>query len=112
MFMKGGERKQPYHIQLPGRALFAFGGLWDRCHTNDGETIASCTIITMPPTPTLREIHNRMPLIVPRHAYDEWSQGDDPRQLIQPYAGGLECYLVSTFVNNPRNDDPRCIGPV
>lgn len=79
---KGGERKQPYHIQLPGRALLAFGGLWDRCQTEDGETIESCTIITTAPTSALGAIHNRMPFIVPPQAYDEWLQGDDPAQLI------------------------------
>jgi len=106
---KGGERKQPYHIQRPGRALFAFGGLWDRCQTNDGEIIESCTIITTEPAPALRPIHNRMPLIIPADAYETWLNGDDPARRIKPFDGELEFYPVSTFVNNPRNDGPRCI---
>lgn len=111
-WQKTGERKQPYHIQMPGRALFAFGGLWDCCRTTSGEIIESCTIITTPPTPALEPIHNRMPLIIPRDAYGSWLAGEDPEAHIGPYDGTeMEFYPVSTFVNNPRHDDARCIEP-
>ncbi|MDZ7842312.1 MAG: SOS response-associated peptidase [Gammaproteobacteria bacterium] len=109
---KTADRKQPYHIQLPGGELFAFGGLWDRCQTNAGDTIESCTIITTPPTAVMREIHPRMPLIIPRSAYAQWLSGDDAAEHIRPFDDlELECHPVSTFVNNPRNDDPRCLEP-
>lgn len=110
---KTGERKQPYNIRMPGGALFAFGGLWDRCRTAAGKVIESCTIITTPPTPALAPIHNRMPLIIPRRAYEAWLAGEEPERLIRPYDDTeLELYPVSTFVNNPSNDDARCIEPV
>ena len=108
-----GGRKQPYHIRLPGGELFAFGGLWDRCHTEAGDTLESCTIITTPPVPALRDLHSRMPFIVPRSAYREWLEGEDPGSCIRPFADReLELYPVSTLVNNPRNDDPRCLAPL
>lgn len=104
--------KQPYHIQLPGRALFAFGGLWERCRTEDGETIESCTIVTTPPNEALEAIHSRMPLIIPRADYGRWLEGDDPQACIRPFdADELELYPVSTYVNNPRHDDPHCLEP-
>lgn len=109
---KAGERKQPYHIQMPGGELFAFGGLWDRCHADSGEVIESCTIVTTPPTGPLKSLHNRMPLIIPRQAYEQWLAGDAPEAFIKPFDDiELEFYPVSTFVNNPRNDDPRCLEP-
>jgi putative SOS response-associated peptidase YedK len=108
-----GERKQPYHIQFPGRELFAFGGLWDRCHTDSGDTIESCTIITTPPTTALKAIHARMPLIIPRANYGRWLNGDDPDSCIRPFDDvSLEFYPVSTHVNNPRHDDARCVEPL
>jgi putative SOS response-associated peptidase YedK len=110
---KDGERKQPYHVQIPDGSLFAFGGLWERCHTNSGNVIESCTIITTPPTSALEPLHFRMPLIIPRHSYERWLGGDDPGDCIKPYdEGELEFYPVSTFVNSPRNDEPRCLQPV
>lgn len=110
---RSGERKQPYHIRMPDGALFAFGGLWDRCRTESGKVIESCTIITTPPTPALEVIHNRMPLIIPRSAYGPWLAGEDPGKHIKSYdETDMEIYPVSTFVNNPRNDDPRCVEAV
>ena len=53
-----------------------------------------------------------MPLIVPRRAYGEWLESDTPDAWMRPYDEELEFYPVSTFVNNPRNDDPRCIEPL
>jgi len=112
-WQKTGERKQPYHIRMPDQSLFAFGGLWDRCHTEAGETIESFTIITTPATDALNPIHARMPLIIPRGAYGQWLSGDDPEALIRPFTDTvLVSYPVSTFVNNPRNDDERCVEPL
>lgn len=109
-WQKTAQRKQPYHIRMPDGGLFAFGGLWDRCETHDGQVIESCTIITTPPTPAMAEIHNRMPLIIPRGEYARWLEGDSPDALIRPFDEiELDAYPVSTFVNNPRHDDPRCV---
>lgn len=105
-----GDRRQPYHIQLPGGELFAFGGLWDRCRTGAGETMESCTIITTPPVPVLEAVHNRMPLIIPRGAYRRWLEGDAPEACIRPFDDvPLEIHPVSPYVNDPRHDDPRCL---
>lgn len=110
---RDADRKQPYHIQMHDAALFAFGGLWDRCHTNSGDVIESCTIITTPPTAALEPLHSRMPLIIPRRSYEEWLTGDHAERCIRPYdETELELYPVSTLVNSPRNDDPRCLEPL
>jgi len=109
---KTGTRKQPYHIRLHGGGLFAFGALWDRCETGDGRVIESCAIITTPPTPAMARIHHRMPLIIHPGSYAQWLEGDDAGALIRPFdAAEFEAWPVSTFVNNPRNDDPRCVAP-
>lgn len=107
-----GGGKQPYHIHLPGHPLFAFGGLWERCLTRAGQCIESCTIITTPPTDALGAIHARMPLIIPRHAYHQWLEGSQAEACIRPFDElALEADPVSTHVNNPRHDDPRCLEP-
>ncbi|MGA8260199.1 MAG: SOS response-associated peptidase [Arenicellales bacterium] len=112
-WQKAGDRKQPYHIQMADGGLFAFGGLWDRCRTGAGDVIESCTIITTAPTASLAHLHSRMPLIIPRRAYSQWLTGDAPKTCIKPFdETELAFYPVSTFVNNPRNDDPRCIERV
>ena len=62
-------RKQPYLIHLRDDRPFAFAGLWERWDRG-GEPIESCTIITTEANELMTPIHDRMPVIVPRSAFD------------------------------------------
>lgn len=107
--------KQPYHIKLGEARLFAFGGLWDRWRDSEGDPTESFTIITTDPAPSIKHIHSRMPLIIGPPDYERWLTGDpeDTETLIVPWAGEpLVARPVSTLVNNPMNNDPRCIEPL
>lgn len=114
---RNGKTKQPYRIMMRDESLFAFAGLWDEWRAPDNSTIRSCTILTTEPNELVAPIHNRMPVIVPESAYDEWL---DPRteverllQLLVPYpADEMKCYPVSTKVNSPANDEPSLIEPI
>lgn len=108
-------QKQPMYICLRECRLFAFAGLWDRWEPKDGEPIESCTIITTEPNELMQSIHNRMPVLVAPKDYDVWldpsiQHADAIQPLLRPYpADAMTAYPVSRWVNNPRNDDPRCI---
>ena len=106
--------KQPYYFRLDGGRPFAFAGLWESWN-EDGE-IRSCTILTTTANDLAEEIHERMPVILPRTHYDAWldpeTEDEELAALLGPYPGDdLEVYPVSRFVNSPGNDDPRCIEP-
>ena len=110
----GQRTKQPYHIGMPENELFVFGGLWDRWRDNEGNEVDSCTIITTEPNPSLQHIHPRMPLIIAPDHYTDWLSQPvaDAAQLIKPYPGAVSVYPVSTYVNNPNNNDPQCLAPL
>jgi putative SOS response-associated peptidase YedK len=107
-------KKQPYYIRLKSDQPFGFGGLWERWG-RDGDEIQSCTIITTRPNELMEPIHNRMPAIVQPDDCEEWlrpdcEDGDRLQEILRPYpAEALEAYPVSTLVNNPGNDEARCI---
>jgi len=113
----GQKTKQPWYIRLAGQERFALGGLWDRSRGEDGTVVESCTIVTMPANLLMAEIHNtkkRMPLILPPKAYAAWLayDNDAAAACIEPYPdAGMEAWPVSTYVNRPANDDPRCCAP-
>lgn len=107
--------KQPYHIRMRDGRPFAFAGLWESWG-RDGEEIRSCTILTTTANALVGEIHDRMPVILARDAYDVWldpdSESDELAGLLAPYPDEeIEKYPVSRFVNSPRNNDPRCVEP-
>ena len=61
-------------------------------------------------------IHDRMPVILPESAYDQWLDADEPlsnlQSLLKPYpADEMAAYPISTYVNNPKNQGPKCFEP-
>lgn len=107
--------KQPYYIRRHDNGVFAFAGLWDRWRSPDGEAVDSFTILTTEPNELMRELHDRMPVIIPRDEYGAWLDhqlldAERLATLLRPCpAGELVAHPVSTRVNNPRFDDPACI---
>ena len=92
-----------------------FAGLWDIWTNPVGERIESCTIITTAANEIIQPLHDRMPLIISPDDYGVWLTGnvDGASEVLGvPYSVQLEAYPVSTRVNKPENDDPRCIERV
>ncbi len=106
--------KQPFLIRLKDGEPFAFAGLWERWE-GEGRVIESCSIIVTEANERLREIHDRMPVILAPEVYDQWLKGESANvtaleSLLRAYPAKLmEAYPVSRAVNSPRNDGPELI---
>ena len=76
-----------------GRRPYAFAGLWESWSAPDGSDVETCTIVTTDASPTVAEIHNRMPVIVDADDFATWLGGDDDaaERLLRPYAGAARC---------------------
>jgi putative SOS response-associated peptidase YedK len=115
---KTGRAKQPWYFTPKDRPLFALAALWERWMDAEGSVIESCAILTTEPNELARRCHNRMPLILNPGDYDRWldpsiDRADRIEDLLAPFpAERMRAAPVSDLVNNPRNDDPRCIEPL
>jgi putative SOS response-associated peptidase YedK len=107
--------KAPHWIAPRDGQPIAFAGLWARWEK--GETpLETCTIVTTSANRGLREIHERMPVIIPPEALRAWV---DPGQtvdvltkLLQPAPEDfLTAHEVSRAVNRPANDGPELLSP-
>jgi putative SOS response-associated peptidase YedK len=117
-----GKTKTPMYIRVIDEdgapQPFAFAGLWEIWHSPYGDEIPSCTIITTEPNEFMAQIHNRMPVILPRDRYDEWlDPAERPAEKLQHLltqypADRMHAYAVSTLVNNSRVDSPDLVLPV
>ncbi len=74
--VEGRRTKQPYLVTMADGTPLSFAGLWETWHAPDGETLRSCTIITCPANATMTMIHHRMPVILPKGAWDSWLDPD------------------------------------
>lgn len=114
----GSKAKTPMYIRLASNQPFAFAGLWESWRSAEDSVILSCTIITTTPNELLAKIHNRMPVILLREAYEQWLEPaerrpDDLNELLKPYpAEQMAAFPVSRIVNDPGNDTPECVVPV
>jgi len=106
--------KQPMRIHMKDGEPFAFAGLWEYWAPKDGEGVLSCTIVTTESNALLREVHDRMPVIVPPEEFERWlDPSRDAADLLKPFpAERLAMYPVSRMVNSARIDVPECAKPV
>lgn len=114
-----GSTKQPFLLRLAGGGPFAFAGLWERwTDPATREPLDSCTIVTTQPNALAATVHDRMPAILPKERHALWLDPAtyDPvalGALLAPIpAEAMEAFPVSKRVNNPVNEDPRCIEPL
>jgi putative SOS response-associated peptidase YedK len=113
-----GKAKQPYFIHFRDDRPFGFAGLWEAWEGPDHTTMESCTIITTEACELVLPIHQRMPVILPPEMYRMWldptlQNNDELTALLIPFSSEeMEAYQVSTLVNSPVNEDPRCVEPV
>lgn len=114
---KEGNQKIPYYIKLKNNELFTFAGLWDLYKDKDGNVRPMFTIITTEPNKLVAEIHNRMPVILPRDKELKWLETKilPPKlnELLKPYPENeMEVIEVSKKVNSPLNDIVDIIKPL
>ena len=101
----GQKTKTPMYIRLQSGEPFGFAGLWESWRSPEDDTVLSCTIITTTPNDLVKEIHNRMPVILDRAAYDLWldpgeQSPDRLQEWLRPYpAAEMTAYPVSRLVN-------------
>jgi putative SOS response-associated peptidase YedK len=66
-----GNGRQPLLIE-PRQGLMALAGLLGRWVDPNGEIMPAVTILTCPPNQTVSAVHDRMPVILDRAAWQSW----------------------------------------
>ena len=114
--------KQPYYFQLPSGEPLAIAGLYEIWEDKEAPPEAgpykSCTIIITDASELVKDVHNRMPLILKPEAYDEWldPENKEPAKIEEllktAYVKELKCYPVSKRVNRVENNSKECMEPL
>lgn len=110
--------KTPIRIKLKSNEIFGMAGLWESWKSPDGKTIYSCSVITTTPNEIVKDIHDRMPVILKPTDEKTWldTSIDDTsylKGLLKPLPEDLmEAYEVSSLVNSPKNNSPNLIQEI
>ncbi len=111
-------KKIPYYIHLKDQEIFSFAGFYDTWHNPEtDEDVQTYSIITTEPNALMEQIHNRMPVILPKDEEEVWlDQATSQNELIvllKSYpANAMDAYAVSTAVNRADIESPDLIKPV
>lgn len=111
---KQDKEKRPYRFIMKDRRPFAFAGLWE-CWDKGDKPLYTCTIITTTPNELTKDVHDRMPVILPPSKYDLWLDRDVQdteklKTLLVPFNDQfMDVYPVSSIVNSPKNESVKCI---
>lgn len=102
--------KTRFCIHTPDNVMF-LGALYKL--SRDG--VLQVNIITTASSKKIAEFHRRMPLIIPPEKVKSWFQGGtlaEIFELVTPYDGELVIYPCSGYVDNGRNEGPRCMESI
>jgi len=116
--LEGKRQKAPYVIRHRDGSPLAFAGLWEVWHDAEDQPLRTCLIITTEANRLLAPIHDRMPVVLPPDAWDEWLDPENQdvsrlqKLLVPAPAKEFEAYEISTLVNNVRHEGPDLIEPI
>ncbi len=111
------EPSQPYFILYTDRTPMLFAAIWDRWTSGPGEDLESVALLTTAASGAVRDIHDRMPVLLQPREIDLWldsrSSEETLRSLLSSRpAPAIALRPVSRAVNTPRNDGPELIEAV
>ncbi len=116
---RAGGTKQPYLLRPPEDGVLALAGLWAVWKDPaTGLWVPSAAVITTEANGAVGQIHDRMPVLLPRDAWARWLDPatPDPAELLGLLVPApddvLALIAVSKAVNNVRNDSPDLLIPL
>ncbi len=104
--------KTPNYIYGRGDDISAFAGLWDQWRVDEGITLLSVTILTMPAIGPIKHLHHRMPVRLPQDLWEAWLDWESkPDRLLEQMLGSddLDFYPVDKAVNSGRAEGAELI---
>jgi len=119
--VRGARRaKQAYYITPADGSLMALAGLWEFWRSPEGEPVRSATVITVPAVGEMADVHDRMPLVLPRETWADWLRLDAGVDAVtellrrpgDDVLEAMEFRPVGERVGNVRNDDAGLVERV
>lgn len=112
------DRKQPWFIHDPDDQPLALAGIWTVWRdpsVDDPDPVFSAAIVTTGARGAMADLHDRMPVVLPRTLHADWltASSDEAPHLLRAVQAmpvpALRAHTVSDRVNNVRHDAPDLI---
>jgi putative SOS response-associated peptidase YedK len=98
----GGSAKQPFACALRSGEPMVCAGLWEGWKQPDGAWLRSFTIITCASAGRQALLHDRMPVVLPRAAWDDWLGPDTGEAALLALLRPADDALLAFWPVSPR----------
>lgn len=112
---RAGGGKTPHALARSDRAPAVLGGIWECWRSPRGDRMRTLAIVTMPATPDLTGIHDRMPLLLEEADWPVWlgEAAGDAEALMRPAQSGVvTAWRVGAAVGSPHNNGAQLLEAV
>src|SRR5262249_38301563 len=112
-----GSSKRPFKIHLLNEAIMSVAGIWSAWRPGTPQERHSFSILTTAANEIMREIHDRMPVILGRDNEGDWLDPDlESRELVETLlkpcpSDWLTTVEVSSLVNSAKNNSLDILTP-
>lgn len=112
-----GQQKRPFKIHLQSNAIMSVAGVWDTWRPGTSLERRSFSILTTIANRLMREIHDRMPVILDDAVLDDWlspetHEQQDLKAFMKPCPDEwLSAVEISPLVNSTKNNSPELLSP-
>ena len=93
-------KKDPYYHHLNSELIYV-AGLYNA---------SGCVCVTKESVSPISNIHNRQPFLLSEDSIQPWLEGK--HILKDNMSKNISIHQVSTYVNSPSHNDPKCIQPI
>ncbi|MEL6167140.1 MAG: SOS response-associated peptidase [Pseudomonadota bacterium] len=107
-------KRLPWYIRSTDGSPLAFAGVWQMWE-RDGQSLATCAIVTTAAGPATQAIHHRVPVVVCPPDWPLWlgEAGEGAARLMTPLEDtALAFHRVGTDVNSNRASGPELIEAI
>ncbi|XP_025114246.1 LOW QUALITY PROTEIN: embryonic stem cell-specific 5-hydroxymethylcytosine-binding protein-like [Pomacea canaliculata] len=104
------------NAEWQGKRLLTMAGVFEICNSPGSPPLYSYSVITVDASPGISSIHDRMPAILTSdEEIDDWlNSAEVPLNKAVKVIRSVEClqmHMVSSEVNNSRNNSSKCMEP-
>ncbi len=107
-----GKTREAWFITGADGGPLAFAGV----SSISREGVPQLCIVTTAANQRMQDIHHRMPVILDIDGANSWLDDEDPDALdalmVPSSDDAIEVVAVSDYVNNARNEGPKCVEPI
>ncbi|MGK7388930.1 MAG: SOS response-associated peptidase [Candidatus Cyclobacteriaceae bacterium M2_1C_046] len=113
----GKKTRVPHRFILGDNSIFSYAGFWDEFEgEEDGEIYHTFMIITCPANRNVKDVDERMPVILTKETEKQWLKKDasleELMELLVPYPDDkLNKYTVSNKIDQSEENSPLLIKP-